>query len=271
MLRNKWIGIGLAAFLIAPASHAELALPVETIDANVLGIALGAGPDYYGSDDMEGAIGPYGRYQFEGSERYVLLLGPQLSVNLLNDSNWRAGPILRYRFARDSDVDDKVVKRMDEVDSAIEAGVFLEYKLPLSQTPFHQVVFGGDVEGGKNGTEAHLKVMYWQPFSKTIIGNIGLGMTYGNDEFMENYFGVTSAHDISLYPSLGGRAYDASSGVASWNIPFGVTTFLSKEWMLSVGGRYERMVSDAKDSPVVDERGDENQWIGGIGLSYVFK
>jgi outer membrane scaffolding protein for murein synthesis (MipA/OmpV family) len=267
----KYGTIGLAALLLAPAAHAEIAVPVEGLDVNILGIAVASVPDYWGSSENEGAVGLYGRYQFQDSQRYVQLLGPELTVNLLNDSNWRLGPIIRYRSARDSDVDDKIVSEMDEVDSAIEGGVFLTYKLPLSEMPLHQITFSGDIEGGKNGTEGHLKVNYFQPFSKTIIGNIGLGMTYGNSKFMENYFGVTSQHDINLYPSLNGNEYDASSGIASWNIPFGVSVFLTPEWLLSVGGRYERLVSDAKDSPVVDQRGDANQWIGGVGIAYVFK
>jgi MipA family protein len=264
----KYGTIGLAALLLAPVVHAEIAVPVEGLDVNIIGIAVASVPDYWGSAENEGAVGLYGRYQFQDSQRYVQLLGPELTVNLLDDSNWRLGPIIRYRSARDSDVDDKVVSEMDEVDDAVEGGVFLSYKLPLSAEPLHQINFSGDIESGKNGTEGHLKVTYFQPFSKTIIGNIGLGMTYGDDEFMENYFGVTSANDKALF---GGKAYDASSGVAAWNIPFGVSAFLTPEWLLSVGGRYERLMSDAKDSPVVDDRGDANQWIGGVGIAYVFK
>jgi len=267
----KYSGIGLAALLLAPTAYADIAIPVDSIDVNLVGLVVGAVPDYYGSSHEKGEVGAYGRYQFEGSQRYILLLGPQLSLNLLNDSNWRAGPLIKYRSARDSNVNNNTVSQMDKVDSAIEGGVFLQYKLPLSDVPLHQMTFGGDVEGGKNGTEAHLQAMYYQPFSKTLIGNIGVGMTYGNNKFMETYFGVTSAHDISLYPSLGGQPYNASSGVVGWNIPFGLSTFLNQNWLLSAGGRYERLVSDAKNSPVVDQSGNANQWIGGVGLAYVFK
>ena len=259
------------ALLLVNVAYAEIVIPVDSLNVNLVGLAIGAVPDYYGSSHEQLDGGPYGRYQFEDSQRYVLLLGPQLSANLLNDPNWRAGPLIRYRSARDSGVNDKTVSQMDKVDSAIEGGVFLQYKLPLSDMPMHQVTFGGDVEGGKNGTEGHLNVMYWQPFSQKLVGNIGLGMTYGNNKFMDTYFGAISANDVALYPSLGGKPYNPSSGVVGWNIPFGLTTFLSKDWLLSVAGRYERLVSDAKDSPVVNQSGDANQWIGGVGLAYVFK
>jgi MipA family protein len=270
MNKLKYGTIGLAALLLAPMAHADIAVPIEGLDVNLIGIAVGSVPDYWGSKDQETVAGPYGRYQFEGSQRYIQVLGPEITFNLLNDANWRVGPIIRYRSARDNDVENNTVSQLKEVDSAIEGGVFVNYKLALSEEPLHQVTFGGDYESGRNGAEGHLKVNYFQPFSKTIIGNIGLGMTYGNDKFMESYFGVSGAQDVALYPSLGGQNYNASSGIVSWSVPFGVSAFLTKEWLLSVGGRYERLVGDAKDSPVVDQSGDANQWIGGLGLAYVF-
>ena len=274
MIKRKLIypALGLTGLMFSTiAGAAGLVIPIEGIEVNVIGLAGGVVPDYYGSSNYEGGVGPYGRYQFEGSERYVVLLGPLAQLNLLNDENWRFGPVIKYRFSRDNSVQNNTVKQLNEVDGAIEGGAFLEYKLPLSRTPLHQVVFGGDVEGGKNGTETHLHAMYWQPLSTTLIGNIGVGMTYGNGKFVKNYFGITSAHDIALYPSLGGEPYDTSSGIVGWNIPFGISKMVSDKWLVSVGGRYERLVNDAKDSPVVDQSGDANQWIGGVGIAYMFK
>lgn len=262
--------ICLAAALLAPAAYAEIAVPIEGLEVNMVGLAVASVPDYWGSSKNESAAGPYARYQFEGTKRYVEVLGPQVKLNLLNDENWRLGPIIRYRSARDKDVDDSVVRQMDEVDSVVEGGAFVGYRLPMSSMPLHQITFNGDVEGGSNGTEAHMSMMYMQPFSKTIVGNIGVGMSYGNSKFMENYFGVTSTHDIALYPSLGGNAYNPSSGVVSYNIPFGVSTFVNKDWLVSAGGRYEHLVSDANDSPVV-QRGDSSQWLYGVGVAYLFK
>lgn len=262
--------IATLALLLSPAVHAQIAVPIEALEVNLVGFAAASVPEYWGASRNSGALGPYGRYQFEGSQRYIELLGPQVKVNLLNDKNWRIGPIVKYRFARDSDVDDKIVRRMDKVDGALEGGMFIQYRLPLSETPLHQITVGADVEGGRNGTEAHLNAMYFQPLGKAVLANVGLGLTYGNGKFVDNYFGVTSAHDIALYPALAGRAYDTSGGVVGWNIPFGVTVFVSKEWALSAGGRYERLVGDAKDSPLV-RRGDADQWMLGIGAAYLFK
>lgn len=270
MIRIITLGAGLSTILASGATFAQMAIPLQDSEVNVVGLAVGTAPDYYGSSKQEGGVGPYARYQFKDTERYVLLLGPQLSANLLNDKNWRAGPLVKYRFARDNDVEDRVVRQMDKIDGAVFGGAFVEYKMPLSNTRMHQIVFGGDVAGSKNGTEAHLRATYWQPLSSKLLATVGLGMTYGNNKFADTYFGVTSAHDIALYPSRGGRAYNASSGVVGWNIPVGLTMPINKEWLLSAGARYERLVGDAKSSPVVDQRGSANQWIGGVGVAYMF-
>ena len=37
---------------------------------------------------------------------------------------------------------------------------------------------------------------------------------------------------------------------------------------LEAGVRYSRLLSDAKDSPVVDERGSASQLAGGVGVLY---
>jgi outer membrane scaffolding protein for murein synthesis (MipA/OmpV family) len=94
-------------------------------------------------------------------------------------------------------------------------------------------------------------------------------MTYANDKFVKTYYGVTGS-DIALYPSLGGKPFEAGGGVTGVNIPFGLSFILSKQWLASVGGRYEALQGDAKDSPIVKERGDKNQWIYGAGVSYLF-
>jgi outer membrane scaffolding protein for murein synthesis (MipA/OmpV family) len=274
-LFNRLVRGGCAAAValaVAPAVHAQSFVPEFQDGINFIGLAVGAGPDYYGSADYAGGIAPYGRYLFSG-ERYVQLLGPELTINLVNHKNWRLGPVIRYRFGRDDEVEDKVVKRMREIDDTTEAGLFVAYRMQLSANPLHQVSFAADVltDTGDvhEGTTGGVRVNYFHPFGERLIGNIGIGVAYGSDKFAETYFGVTGS-DVALYPSLGGQPYEASGGLTGVRIPFGLTTPLSRQWMLSAGGRYERLLGDAEDSPIVDERGDANQWFFGVGAAYLF-
>jgi len=267
----KRLGLAWAAAgaLAAPAVHAQIVPPVEAIDANLVSLGVGTAPDYSGSSNNVAGLAPAVRYKFQNSERFLLLLGPTLSFNLVDSTRWRAGPMFNYRFQRDDEVEDAVVRQMRPIGAEIEVGAFLQYNLPLSATPFHQLSFSGDIAASGNGGVGHLRMMYWQPISTGVIANIGVGMSYGDDEFVQTYYGVTGS-DVALFPSLGGKAYNASGGVTGVQVPFGLSMALSRQWLLSVGGRYERLQGDAADSPIVTQRGKASQWIYGVGVSYLF-
>lgn len=269
-----------AAMLIPPVVSAQemgqFELPNEKI--NIFGLGVAGVPDYYGSTKNKAAAVLLARYTFAG-DRYVQLLGPELTLNLIDSKVLRAGPVLRVRGRRDDDVDDDVVKRMRPISSATELGVFAAYHLYLDNEPLHKVVFSGDILGNVNtnvytGATGNLRVTYFHPMtgswtSRPTVGSIGLGMFFASKNFNQRYFGVTGS-DVALYPSRGGAEFLPEGGLTSVNIPFSVTTQLQDRWLLTVGGRYERLLGDAKDSPVVDVRGDPNQWSLGLAFSRVF-
>jgi outer membrane protein len=62
--------------------------------------------------------------------------------------------------------------------------------------------------------------------------------------------------------------YDAGAAVKDFRITPGLVIHFSYHWHLGVGLRYQRLLSDAADSPVVDDRGSANQFITGLGLGY---
>jgi len=246
---------------------------------NLIGLGVASVPDFYGSDKNQGAAVPLLHYTFAGN-RYIQLLGLEAKLNLIDSKEFRAGPVLRGRTRRDEDVDNEVVQRMTPVASATELGAFAEYHYyPNPSDRFHKVVFGADVVGNTtdvySGATGNLRVNYFYPFSQSwtggrlVIGSIGLGMFFASKDFNTSYFGVTGS-DVALFPSLGGSEYRPDSGITSIKIPFSISTQLDKKWMLTAGGRYEHLLGDAKDSPVVTEQGNKNQWSLGIGVSYLF-
>jgi len=273
MKTTRYLGLALSASLAfsITVAHAQLAPPVESMDnLNLIGLGVGVAPDYMGSSNTKASPAPIVRYQFKDTQRYVLMLGPLMQLNVLDDANWRFGPQLTYRGGRGSDVEDATVKQMVGINPNVEGGAFVSYVMRLSNVKMHQITFTGDIGGGSNGTIGGLRMMYWKPISQQTIFNVGAGVQYANDKWMNTYFGVNNAHDIALYPTLNGRAFNAGGGVKGVNIPFGVSHFLSKQWLLSAGGRYEKLQGDAKDSPVTSISGKDNQWIGGAAISYVF-
>jgi MipA family protein len=167
-------------------------------------------------------------------------------------------------------VDNAVVSQMDEINGTVEGGAFVAYRLKLSQARMHQITFTADLAGGKNGVIGGVRALYWQPLSQATLVNIGLGMSFVNDKWMRTYFGVTSAHDIALFPSLGGMPYSPGGGLKGVTVSFGLTHFWSREWGLALGGRYEKLENGARDSPITSQQGSSNQWIFGAGVFYLF-
>lgn len=284
MTKSKLFGAGLAAsvaMMIGHGAAAQEIIPLQiSEDTNLIGLGVFSVPDFYGSDKNEAAAAPLLHYNFDafGNPMYVQVIGPEIRVNLVPRKDFRAGPVLRWRKRRDDDVDNEVVKRMQPIPSATELGAFVAYHLPLDENPLHKVVFTGDVTWNTNGVydgaTGNIRATYFHPFAsglggKPLIGSIGLGLFFASDHFNDRYFGVHGT-DVALYPERGGVPYRAESGVTSIKLPFTLSSQVDPNWLVTLGGRYERLLGDAKDSPVVQQQGNQNQWMIGVAASYTF-
>jgi len=271
-IKTRWkYALGIFIALAAPLVNAQIVPPMEIQEGvNIVSVAVGSAPEFMGSSRNEVGVAPAVRYQFTGSQRYIVLLGPLLQLNVLDDENWRFGPQINYRFGRSSDVNDATVRQMVGINGAAEVGAFLTYRIKVSPAEMHQINLGGDIAASSNGVIGGVRALYWQPLSSSTLLNIGAGMTFASDKWMQTYFGVAKPADIALYPSLGGRPYDAGGGMKGVNMLIGLTQALGRQWLVSAGARYEELLGDAKDSPIVQQRGKASQWIYGLGVSYLF-
>ena len=259
----------LALTALSGTTHAQIAAFDPEEGLNVVALGLGSAPDYPGSSDNKGALAPTVRYYFSG-KRYVQLLGPQLSVNVLNDNVVQFGPQVVARFKRDSEVDDEVVKQMKEIDSAVEGGVFIGAVWQLGDDRRQRIGVRADVQGGDNGTTGTVTFNYFQPVSRSVVLNIGGGIGLADSKWARTYFGVKDA-DLALFPSQGGVEYKPDGGVMDNRVNFSAIMNLSPNWIVAAGARYQRLHGDFADSPIVKERGDRNQWIYGLVVGYVWQ
>jgi outer membrane scaffolding protein for murein synthesis (MipA/OmpV family) len=254
-----------------------------TKDTNLVGLGVFSLPDYYGSDDYEAKAAPLLHYGF-GDGMYVQVIGPEIRVNVaprsyMQGHDFRAGPLLRFRERRDDNVSDNVVKHMRPVPSASEIGLFAQYNYSVDPNqPLHKVVFQGDFTYNTthvyNGATGNIRATYWYPFQQGImgyplVGTLGFGFFFGSDHFANKYFGVGQT-DTPLFPNRNGLRYKANGGLVSIKVPFSLTSQIDPKWLVTLAGRYERLLNDAADSPIVKNRGSENQWIIGIAGSYLF-
>ncbi|MBC7940240.1 MAG: MipA/OmpV family protein [Chitinophagaceae bacterium] len=267
-LRQLRVATAIVA-LLPTVADAQVAFFDPQEGLNMVSLGVGSAPDYMGSGNNKTAVAPLARYYFAG-RRYAQILGPQISINVLNDDVWQFGPQLLVRLKRDSSVEDPVVAQMRPIDAAAEAGVFIAATWPLSADPRHRFGVRADIQGGENGAEGSLTASFFLPVSRAIVFNVSGGLGYTNDKWARTYFGVQGS-DIALYPGLNGRAYTPSGGVFDGRINVGAIVHLSPSWHAGLGLRYQQLQGDYADSPIVAARGNRSQRIYGIALGYIWQ
>jgi outer membrane protein len=260
---------GSAAVL--PSTSAEAAgfinLDFENVPT-IIGLGVGTLPDYRGSDDYTFGVAPFFRYTLQKQERYVQLLGNELTINLVDDDMFRFGPLANYNFGRDDSVDDPQVSRMKEIDDTVELGAFADIVWANPSDRRQRFILGAklfqDVGDESDGFRANFSARYWQPVATPVDLNISAGFIYQDDDYADHYFGV---HADNVGTS-GLPFFTADGGVNEYYVVVGANVFLSKNWILGVGVRGSVIAGDPGDSPIVDQRGDSTQWIAGIGIGY---
>ena len=259
--------LSIALTLGSAAQAQQSAFSVDSMN-KIGGLIVGMGPDYVGSDDNQGIVAPFFKWQFDGEERYIKLMGTELTFNALDNSNFELGPVLNFRFGRDDDVDDDVVKNMAEIDDTVELGIYGAYIWRDQANPKRRLITSAevlfDVGDEYEGWLATVDVKYWYPVNKEIDLMIGLGTTYGNSDYMNTYFGVSSADEAVT----GLSQFNAGSGFQDIHIPVVIMYHYSMNWHFVGGLKYLGLLGDASDSPVVDDRGDSSQLIAGVRVGY---
>jgi hypothetical protein len=121
-----------------------------------VGAGVGMVPDYEGSEDYKGVPLLFARAGWN-SGQYVQFFGNMLKANLIAGNTWSVGPLARYRGKRDDDVDNNKVKRMREIDEAIELGGFVGYMIDNWHVSF---LVAQDVSDAHDGMVATLEAGY---------------------------------------------------------------------------------------------------------------
>ncbi|MGA9435017.1 MAG: MipA/OmpV family protein [Roseobacter sp.] len=265
--------------LIAAVALASLLLP-QTLQAqgdapsiapsylpNFFGVGVGAYPDYFGSDDEAYGAAPFGRFSW--GERYIDFQATFATANVLNDANWRAGPTVFWRFGR-SDIDDPVVSLLPEVDGSLELGGFVAYETVSLDDPRDRwrfsTGFGQDVSDVHGGLTAWASARRWIPMTRFGALGFSFGGTYGSSEYMNTYFSVSP----SGAAASGLSEFKAGSGIRDLRASVVYVQAISQQWQVGAGVFYSKLLGDAADSPIVDDRGSRNQLFYGIGISRAF-
>jgi outer membrane protein len=249
--------------LAAMALWVCLAVTAPAVQAADISLGLGGGltPDYEGSDDYTGVVLPYASVVWS-NYMAVELLANRAKFNLIPSPIWKGGLIGEYIPERD-DVDDDKVDKLDDVDTAIMLGGFFGFEYNNWSASVEAMA---DVADGNDGTIVRLNAGYRIPISD--VWRIGLGVftTWADDDYMESYFGINAVDAANS----GLSTYDAEADFKDVGLNLRVTCQPWQHWGFIGLAGYKRMLGDAEDSPVVDDRGDENQFSAGALVFYKF-
>ena len=90
--------------------------------------------------------------------------------------------------------------------------------------------------------------------------------TWADEDYMEAYFEIDNRDS----DRSGLRKFGADSGLKDVGLNLAASFKPWRHWGLMGLVSYKRLLNDAEDSPVVDDEGDENQFVGGILVIYNF-
>lgn len=176
-----------------------------------------------------------------------------------NDS-WEIGPALGFEGERSAK---SVGAPLPKVGFTVETGVLLRYKASDSVQLRTEVRKG---LGGHKGWVFNLGGDYIARDRDRWLFSIGPRLTFADNRYARSYFSVDSAA-----ASAGGLpVYEAKGGLQAAGVNLGFVRQFTPRWGVYSYVKYDRLVGDAGDSPIVRRLGSRDQFSGGLALSYTF-
>jgi outer membrane scaffolding protein for murein synthesis (MipA/OmpV family) len=228
-----------------------------------LGMGVALRPDYAGSRSLVALPAPVVDARWRDSLFLSTAGGlPSLGANIVNESGWRAGPVVRLRFPRQQSAN-SALRGMGNVGWAPEVGGFLEYRAGFLR-------LGGEVRHGvgeHDGIVAELRAdAVVRPIEGMVL-SFGPRLNLGDESFTQRYFGVDAAQSART----GYATHRPGGGVTSVGAAVFATYALTSRLSLTGVVEFNRLQGGAADSPLVrGGRGDPNQVFTALSLTYSF-
>jgi outer membrane protein len=226
-----------------------------------VGLGPGVSPDYEGSSDYEAVPIPFVSVRFS-NDMSIQWIANLARANLIPSRTWMGGPIVQYIQKRD-DVDNNRVDKLDTVDASLMAGGFFGARFDRLSISIEAMQ---DIADGNDGAVVRLRGGYHIPINKEWNTSINAFTTWADDDYMSSYFGINRRNA----DKSGLKKFNADDGIKDVGIALPVTYSPWEHWSILGAVAYKRLLGDAADSPVVDDEGDANQFIGGMVLIYRF-
>ena len=250
----------------ALAGIAALALPAAEAAAQELAklrIRAGMGaqirPEFYGADEREWA--PYPHLSFATGDKPFGFRAPDdaLGIKLFGKGPFGVGPAVALKQGRK---DSEAGLPLGKVPTTFEAGAFAEYETDSFRVRAEAL----KGIGGHGGMVGSLGADYVARDGDRYLFSIGPRLLFSNSRYQREFFGVSDQAALAT----GLPAYRPDGGLHGIAAASSMHYALGGGWGLFGFARYERLVGDARRSPIVREIGSPNQFSAGIGINHTF-
>ncbi|SMO66719.1 MipA/OmpV family protein [Paracoccus laeviglucosivorans] len=236
---RRLLALTLISTSLAAPAVAQSFLDVDQVSLDA-GIGASYSPEYMGSGD-------------NNASPWFILKNVTLGTPEGEKQGFSFIPSLRYMGDRDSSDYDRL-QGLDDIDRAGELGLRVNYVTgPFTSYGAVRKGFGGhDGVVGEIGTKYR-----FEPNDKLTLWT-GAELELGDDKFTGTYFGVSDSEAVSS----GYSAYDPDGGPYRANISLEARYMLTPDTSLLGKVTYGRLMGDAADSPIVEEKGQPSISIG---------
>lgn len=253
----------LTRFCLATLPAATLLLAAAAAQAqpsNYAGIAVGAIPEYEGSSTYRALPVPVISYH-SGSFFITPRAGlPALGLKTQLATDLEAGVFVGLSLGRKASRTERT-KGLDNIDFHGAYGVYAEW----SPGPFSLgAAYRQAAHSGYGGT-LDLRATYeaWKSGPHRV--TLGAGTQWASHSSMQTWFGISDSQAAQSQAGL--REYSPSAGFKSASL-FGVWSYhLSGNWSALSTIGVNRLIGDAKDSPLTAEK---TNIFGSVGVIYAF-
>ncbi len=225
-------------------------------------IALGPqiGPRYPGSDEVSfRPLVDFSRAR-DGEEFAFEAPDESFGFPVYSTGGFAFGPSIGFEGKRASR---DVGGALPKVGFTIELGGFAQYQVS------EHFRLRADARYGVNGHEGLIGIVgadYVMRDGDRQVLSIGPRVTLTDSNYQNAYFGVLPADAAAS----GLPAYDSGGGVQAIGATVGYIQQFTPRWGIYSYAKYDRLVGDPADSPLVRAFGSRDQFSGGIALSYTF-
>jgi outer membrane protein len=252
----------LALILVVSVSYGQEPSAKPGMPTGDWTISIGAstitGPKYPGAKAITTLPIPY--WDIDYKHRFFSNGLDFAGVYLLNDDTWKVGSELTYDLTERREKDDDRLKGLGNVKSAIRAKVFAEYTLSFFNL---SAEVAQDISGHKQGMLIALDATFTIPFTKRWFFSLGPGITWGDKQYVETFFGVTQTQSVRS----GLPPFNAESGVADIHLNIATRYSITNHWAATGMFNPARLLGRSADSPITETK-NQTTWI--VSMEYKF-